>query len=225
MRAAGEWHALHGEWAQALTCAQFCRQSNQQDSLDHATMDYMNAAIAALELGDENTYLQLREEMATRFKEAHEVAPGRTLEVGLLRPLDQRLAPLFDNLAAELGGWARHETNDHWGLMLLSLHAYRRGDYAGTMDLAHQSLARLWDGAPLPNAELSVISALALNQLGHPSAARSELDRAESLLRTGFNLEYDVWHWRHWVLFRFLLQEARGLTSPASPASSGTAPH
>ena len=225
MRAAGEWHALHGEWAQALTCAQFCRQSNQQDSLDHATMDYMNAAIAALELGDENTYLQLREEMAARFKEAHEVAPGRTLEVGLLRPLDQRLAPLFDNLAAELGGWARHETNDHWGLMLLSLHAYRRGDYAGTMDLAHQSLARLWDGAPLPNAELSVISALALNQLGHPSAARSELDRAESLLRTGFNLEYDVWHWRHWVLFRFLLQEARGLTSPASPASSGTAPH
>jgi hypothetical protein len=101
--------------------------------------------------------------------------------------------------------------------MLLSLHSYRHGDYARAMDLARQSLARLRDGAQLPNAELSIILALSLNQLGNRSAALSELDRAESLVRTGFDLDYDVWHWRHWVLVRFLLQEAEGLIPPAPP--------
>ena len=224
MRAAGECHALRGEWAQALTCAQYCRQSNQQDTLDHATMDYVNAAIACLELGDEKTYLQLREEMATRFKDADEVAPWRTLEVGLLRPIDDRVAATFNNFAAGMAGWSRHETNDYWGPMLLSLHSYRHGDYAGAMDLARQSLARLRDGAQLPNAELSIISALSLNQLGNRSAALSELDGAESLVRTGFDLDYDVWHWRHWVLVRLLLQEAHGLIPQAPPPQPGAAP-
>ena len=222
MRAAGECHALRGEWAQALTCAQFCRQSNQQDTLDHTTMDYVNAAIACLELGDEKTYLHLREEMATRFKDADEVAPWRTLEVGLLRPIDDRVAATFNNFAAGMAGWS--ETNDYWGLMLLSLHSYRNGDYARAMDLARQSLARLRDGAQLPNAELSIILALSQNNLGTRPAALSELDRAESVIRTGFDLDYDVWHWRHWVLVRLLLQEARGLISQTSAPQPGAAP-
>ena len=160
VRAAGEWHALRGEWSDALRCAQYCLQSNQQDSLDHATMDYVNAAIACLELGDEKAYLRLREEMATRFKDAYEMAPWRTLEVGLLRPIDDRVSATFENFAAGLAHWSRKETNDHWGLMLLSLHSYRKGDYANAMDLARQSLARVRDGARLPTAELSIILAL-----------------------------------------------------------------
>jgi len=111
VRAAGECHALRGEWPQALRCSQFCLQSNQQDSLDHATMDYVNAAIACLELGDEKTYRHLREEMATRFKDADEVAPWRTLEVGLLRPIDDRVAASLNNFAAGLAGWSRNDLN------------------------------------------------------------------------------------------------------------------
>jgi serine/threonine protein kinase len=224
VRAAGECHALRGEWAQALTCAQYCRHSNQQDSLDHATMDYMNAAIACLELGDETTYLHLREEMATRFKDADEVAPMRTLEVGLLRPIDERVAASLDNLAAGLTAWSRNEINDYWGLMLLSLHAYRHSDYAGAVELARQSLARLTDGAPLPNAELGIIRALSLNQLGNRTEALSELHRAEGLVRTGFNIDYDVWRWRHWILVRFLLQEARGLIPQAPDPQPSAGP-
>src|SRR4029077_3073499 len=106
VRAAGEWHALRGQWSEALRCAQYCMQTNQQDSLDHATMDYVNAAIASLELGDEKTYLHLREEMATRFKDADGVAPMRTLEVGLLRPIDERVAASLDNFAAGLTAWS-----------------------------------------------------------------------------------------------------------------------
>jgi hypothetical protein len=109
--------------------------------------------------------------------------------------------------------------------MLLSLHSYRNGDYDRAMDLARQSLARVRDGAQLPNAELGIISALCLNQSGNPSAARSELDRAESVIRTGFDLDYDIWHWRHWVLVRLLLQEARGVISQAPLSQPGAAPH
>jgi tetratricopeptide (TPR) repeat protein len=211
LRAAGECHALRGEWTQALACAQYCLQSNQQDTLDHATMDYLNAAIACLQVGEEKTYLQLREEMATRFKNANEVAPWRTLEVGLLRPVDDRVADTFTNFAAGMAGWSRNETNDYWGQMLLSLHAYRQGNYTQAMDLARESLGRVRDGGQLPAAELGIISALSLNRLGNHSAAISELDQAENVIRTSFNLEYDVWHWRHWVGVRLLLQEARGL--------------
>ena len=77
LRAAGERHALRGEWSDALRCSQFCLESNQGDSLDHATMDYVNAAIACLELGDQNGYLRLREEMTSQLQR-----PGRK---GLLK--------------------------------------------------------------------------------------------------------------------------------------------
>jgi tetratricopeptide (TPR) repeat protein len=224
VRAAGECHALRGEWAQALACSQYCRQSNQKDSLDHATMDYLNAAIACLELGDEKTYLRLREEMATRFEHVDEVAPWRTLEVGLVRPIDDRVSAIFTNFAAGMAYWSRNETNDYWGLMLLSLHSYRHGDYASAVDLAHQSLSRIRDGARLPEVELGTILALSQHQLGNKSAALLELDRAESMVRTSFNVDYDVWHWRHWILVRFLLQEARGLIPEAPSPQSSNAP-
>jgi tetratricopeptide (TPR) repeat protein len=224
LRGAGECHALRGEWVQALACAQHCRQFNQQDSLDHATMDYVNAGIACLQLGEEKTYLQVREEMATRFKNAYEVAPWRTLEVGLLRPLDDRVADIFTNLAAGIAGWSQNETNDYWGQILLSLHAYRQANYTQAMDLARQSLTRVRDGGQLPLAEVSIISALTLNRLGNHSAAVSELEEAESVIRTSFNLEYDVWHWRHWVGVRLLLQEARGLISQTPAPQPGAAP-
>ena len=140
VRAAGECHALRSEWSDALRCAQYCLKSNQQDSLDHATMDYVNAAIASLELGDEKTYLRLREEMTTRYKDAGRGRSMADLEVGLLRPIDDRVAATFKAFAAGLAHWSRKETNDYWGLMLVSLHSYRLGDYDSAMDLARRAL-------------------------------------------------------------------------------------
>jgi tetratricopeptide (TPR) repeat protein len=108
--------------------------------------------------------------------------------------------------------------------MLVSLHSYRLGDYDGAMDLARQSLARLRDGTRLPNAELSIILALSLDRQGNRSAALLELDQAESVIRTGLDLEYDMWHWRHWILVRLLLQEARSSISQASSPQPRAAP-
>jgi hypothetical protein len=78
--------------------------------------------------------------------------------------------------------------------------------------LARQSHDRIHDGAQLPHDELGIISALSLNRLGNRSAGLSELDRAVSVIWTGFNLDYDVWHWRHWIPVRYLLKEAHDST-------------
>jgi serine/threonine protein kinase len=211
VRAASEWHALRGEWREALRGAHYCTQNSQQDSLDHATMDYLNAAIASLKTGDEKAYLRLREQMATRFKDAGKVAPERILEVGLLRPLDDRVGAVFENMSADMLRRSRKENDDDWGLMFLALHSYRRGDYANAMDFAGKGLTLVRDGAQVPHAGLSIVLALCLNQQGNRSAALSELDRAERVVRTSFNLDYDVWHWRRWILVRLLIEEARAL--------------
>jgi hypothetical protein len=187
-------------------------------------MDYVNAAIASLETGDEKTYLRLREEMATRFKDTGEIAPWRGLEMGLVRPINDRVEATFKNFAAGLANWSRNETNDYRGLILLSLLSYREGDYTSAMDLARQSLARLRDGARLPEAQLSIFMALCQNQLGNGSAALSELDQAERVIQTGLNIDYDVWFWRHWVLVRLLLQEAHALIPQAPSPQLNAAP-
>jgi hypothetical protein len=47
--------------------------------------------------------------------------------------------------------------------------------------------------------------------------------RAEMINGFSFDLEFDMWHWRDWVLVRLLLREADGLISqPPLPASSAT---
>ena len=59
---------------------------------------------------------------------------------GADKALRVRVAAIFKNFAAGLTYWSRKETNDYSGLMLLSLHSYRHGDYASAMDLARQGL-------------------------------------------------------------------------------------
>jgi hypothetical protein len=226
VRAAGEYHALRGDWSDALRCSRDCVQSNQHDSVDHATMDYLNAAIACLELGDEETYLRLREEMAARFKDASDVASLRTLEVGLLRRFDVHAGAGLEPFVRVLIRRVQEgkDQNDYWDRILLSLHEYRIGNFANSMDFARQSLTRLQEGGRVPDAAVSVLLAMSLSRSGNRSAALSELNRAESVLQTGFDLDYDMWNWRRWVLVRLLLREARGLISQAPPGQPGAAP-
>lgn len=216
VRAAGEYQALRGEWSGALRCAQWCLQVTQQDSLDHATMDYLNAAIACLKLGDAPTYLRLREEMATRFKDPDERTVGRIVAVGLMRPLDERmtarLEPLVGRLARSMEGGT-----DLISYPLLGLFDSRRGDYPKAIERARRSLSH-YDNVAQPNALDRVVLAISLHQLGNRSAARAELEQANNLIETGFNLDYDTWHWRDWLLVRLLLQEAESMI-PQVPLS------
>lgn len=94
------------------------------------------------------------------------------------------------------------------------------------MGWAHRSLPHFANIA-MPNALLRVILAMSLHQLGDDSAARLELEHAKNLIETGFDLEFDMWHWRDWVLLRLLLREADGLIQQApvtEPRAPGGAP-
>jgi tetratricopeptide (TPR) repeat protein len=225
VRAAGEWHALRGEWNDALRCSQYCLQSSQADSLDHATMDYVNAAIACLEMGDDKTYLRLRGEMASRFKDPDERTADRVLGVGLMRPLDDQTAARLEPFAALLRSALQKQPtqNDTEFSIMLALLEFRRGNYINAMDRARQSVANV-PGVALPNAMDSVIQAMSLHQLGNHSAARLELEHTKKLIETGFDLEFDMWHWRNWIFVRFLLREANALPPQGPPSELNTAP-
>jgi len=217
LRALGEWYAIRGEWRQALQRCNSCLQCNQKEAWDHATMDYFDGAIASLEMGDESSYSHLREDASTRFDDTDNISIAeRVLKVNLLRPLDgrdtARLQPFADLITRKVGSLSdiRKQTSpyDAWYSMLLGLLEYRRGNYNNAVEWAHRSLDTATSVVALPNAADHVISALSLHQLGNQSAARFELQQAENALHTGFDLEFDIWHWRDWVFMRLLLREA-----------------
>jgi hypothetical protein len=221
VRAAGEWHALHGEWAKSLACSQFCLQSNEHDTVDHATMDYFNAAIACLKLGEKSRYFRLRREMTARFNQTDQA--NRVLLIALLAPIDDRATWSLEPLAAAL----RRDTQkgsdaNPWDYVVLALLDYRRANYSIAIDLARRSVAIVPEA--LPNAVASVISGLCLSQIEGSSAARSELDRAERLIQIGFNVDYDMWHWRHWVALRLLLADAQASIPQAPPSQPSPGP-
>jgi serine/threonine protein kinase len=223
VRAVTEWRALRGELSDALRWSQYCLQVNQGDSLDHATMDYLTAATTCLELGDENGYLRLREEMASRFRDPDERTAERALEVGLIRPLDDRTTALLEPFAARLTRTLASGNEIPSYPILLGLLEYRRGDYAKAMEWANRSLPNV-PYVALPNAMDRVILAMSLHQLGNRSAAALEMAHAKNLIATGFDLEFDMWHWREWICVRLLLQEAESLVSQSLPPQSGGAP-
>ena len=227
LRALGEWHALRGEWGQALERFDSVLQCNQKDTWDHATMDYLDGAISGLELSNESSYLRTREQAATRFKGTDDKRIAeRILKIGLLRPIDGRatlsLEPFTGVLAKVLVSGPQKETIPYnaWYSMLLGLFEYRCGNYTKAMDWARQSLDTATDIVALPNATDHVILAMSLHQLGNRSSARSELEQANTLHQNGFDYEFDIWHWRDWVFVRLLLKEAnlvmQGESSPAS---------
>jgi hypothetical protein len=76
----------------------------------------------------------------------------------------------------------------------------------------------------LPNAMIHVISAMSLHHLGNHSAVPLELAQAKNLTETGFDLEFDMWHWRDWILLHFLLQEADSLTTQPPLGERSSAP-
>ena len=126
IRALGEWHALRGEWGQALERFDSVLQCNQKDTWDHATMDYLDGAISGLELSNESSYLRTREQAATRFNDTDDKSTAeRLLKISLLRPIDGRatlsLEP-FTGVLTRVSG-PQKETNPYnaWYSMLLGL--------------------------------------------------------------------------------------------------------
>src|SRR5262249_12865882 len=138
----------------------------------------------------------------------------RALTVGLMQSVDDRAAVRLEPFAALLARTLVNGNETPSYPILLGLLEYRRGHYTKAMEWVHQSLPKVPNVA-LPSAMDRVISAMCLHQLGNPSAAALELEHARRLIETGFDLEFDMWHWRDWVLVRLLLREANALIPQA----------
>src|SRR6185436_8772205 len=105
----------------------------------------------------------------------------------------------------------------------LALFELRRGNYTNAIDSARRTAPSV-SGAALPSAMIHVISAMSLHHLGNHSAVPFELAQVKNLTETGFDLEFDMWHWRDWILLHFLHQEADSLTTQPPLPTSGVAP-
>jgi len=185
----------------------------------------LNAAIACLALGDQNAYLRLRQEMNSRFKDPDEKTAERMLKVNVMRPFDDQTAVRMETLAAQLRrALLKQPTRNQTEYsQRLALYEYRRGNYLEAMDSARRSVANV-PAVAQPNAMERVISAMSLRQNRNRSAAQLELERAKNLIETGFDLEFDMWHWRDWVIARLLLREAESLIQQTPLPTSGVAP-
>jgi hypothetical protein len=140
-----------------------------------------------------------------------------------MQPLDDRISASLEPIAALLARTLATGGNETVSYpILLGLLEYRRGHFTKAIEWVGRSLPKVSNVAQ-PHALDRVILGMSLNQLGNRSAARLELEHAKNLIETGFDLEFDMWHWRDWVLVRLLMREADGLISqPPLPASSAT---
>jgi len=221
-RALGEWHAARCEWAPARTHFEFVRQSQQQDEV-RASDDYYQEALALLELGDEASFVRLRDRALNRFRGTTNLATAEyVLKAVLLRPpgtATSYLDPFAQDLArAVISGQPIKGPYSpaSWDLMLLGLLEYRQGNFAKALDLCRESLgACVYD--PLPSVTDGFIMAMSFHKLGDDASARLAFNRANSLVQSGILWESDKWNWREWAFARLLLQEANGLI-PSLPA-------
>ena len=217
-RALGEWHAVRGEWGQA-------RNRFSQLPEDGGAGDHFISAIITLKLGDESSFVRVRDQAISRFNGTTEAwGYESVMQTGLLRPLDgtsaAALEPFVQFLERAVASAGPLKEGTYvpasWDLTLLGLFEYRRGNYAKALDDCQRSLVTCTYLA-LPAATDRVIWALCFSKLGDDASARSELDGAKSLVQSGLNIGYDRWNWPAWVFIRLLLREADSMIPQAPP--------
>jgi hypothetical protein len=222
-RALGEWHAIRGEWEEARSRFEDVLQFQQPDDT-RSSEDYYHETLALLKLGDENSFVRLRDAALNRFKgTTNEMTAQYAMKTGLLMPdgdaLIASLEPFVQVLGRALSSAgpikAGTSTAASWNLMVLGLLEYRRGNYDQAVDWSRRSLDTSAYIA-IPTAHDRAILAMSFHKLGDDATARSELAKARSLAQNGLNSGVDSWRWRDWVFASLLLQEADGLI-PQSP--------
>jgi serine/threonine protein kinase/tetratricopeptide (TPR) repeat protein len=203
-RELGNWHAIRGEWEQARN--------------HFGRVGYLSA-LASLELTDEKSFLSLRGESLSQSKGTADPGDAEyVMQTSLLRALDdtsatalEPFAQILERVVASAGPLKEGiYVPASWDLALLGLFEYRRGNYEKALDDCQRSLVTS-KYIPMLAATDRVIRAMCFSKLGDNESARSELDGAKSLVRSGLNIGYDSWNWPAWVFVRLLIEEADGL--------------
>jgi serine/threonine protein kinase len=220
----GEWHAIRNEWERARYCFEYVQQFELDDG--HAARNYYEEALAELKLGDQTSFIRLRDVALNRFKgTTNEDAAQHIMKLALLSPTSDsstaELQPTVQfleraeaNAEARAGQSGSEANYAAWDLMLLGLSEYRHGNYAKASNLCRHSLD-FCTYLSIPAIQDRIILAMCYHELGNDARARVELDGATSLAESDLNTGVDSWNWREWVFVRLLLQEANGLIPQA----------
>jgi serine/threonine protein kinase len=224
-RAVGEWHALQNHWKQAADRFALLLQVNQLEALDVATMDYLRAGPALLEIGDVAGYDQFRQEAIVRFSAGPCPFADRVVKISLLSPANPRLLAEMDGLAkAAADGLATAEAAGDvftaaWRTLAMGLLEYRRGNYAEALRCSQRCLDCHEVNAPR-TATAKVILAMAHFQMGRGVEAQATLAQARARVESKARAPADRGSpingfWFDWAFARVLLREAGTLIGPA----------
>jgi hypothetical protein len=220
LRTLGEWHALQRRWRPAADRFQELIQVNQLDTIDQATLDYLEEAPVLVELNDRTAYERFRHDAITRFAGRSVQFSDRILKASLLLPAERDVIDSLPALAeatevyfhqADAAGDAFQAA---WRAMSLAVWHYRAQHYAAAIEWSQRCLSCAEPNAPR-TATAQLILALAENRRGKTADAQREFEAADTLIQEkcrgplvrgtpvqGF--------WFDWEYALLLQREARG---------------
>lgn len=216
-RSLGEWHALQHRWKLAAARFQALIQVNQLDSLDLATLDYLEEAPVLIEEGNEAAYERFRRDSVTRFAGRSFPESDRILKACLMRPADRTLLDALGPLGEVTEFYCRQAGaggdvfQAAWRAVSLAIWKYREGDYAASMAWSRKCLACPEQNAPR-TATAEIILGMAEAKLGQEAASAADLAAAQALVagksRTTTRGTPMQGFWFDWEYAFILLHEA-----------------
>ncbi len=230
MRSLGTWHALAGRWREAAVryhafgiAIAHCDDADTDD----ISREFVPAAAAICEAGDDELYHDFRDLMLRRFgSTANTVVAEQIIKTALLQPADAKildqLVPLAELVRKQLSpDGPAGDANAHmagWSAFSLALLEYRRDRPAPAIEWAERCLAYRTTNPPRRAAALALL-ALARERLGRHDEAALALAQAReiSASRPDGTLSAKGRHedfWFDWINARVLVREAEQTLAP-----------
>jgi len=213
LRARGNWHARHGDSADAI--ADFSQALNMEPG--DPDLHHLLAPLLA-ENGAADAYGR---DCAQFLKQCRETNNPNVAKDCLLAPARDVDLPALAALARNAVAANASEPHQAAGNLVLSLAEYRQGHFAEAADLATKALSNQADLGDAATAQADAVLAMAQQPLNHSDEARTALEKGRQILDTKMPKAESADlgdHWPDWVTARLLLHEARSL-NPAQPAS------
>jgi len=225
LRTLGDWHAVRGNWRQAVERFSRLVQVDQLDGWDVVTLDYLELGPSLIELGDLSGYERFRTAILLRFAGTSYPVADRIIKVALLFPAEQKTirellphAQVAEKTFAGAEDGVSHDVfQAAWRSVSLALLEYRRADYMQAANWCRRCLAYPEHNAPR-SATAHVILAMSCWRMNQPEEARAELNQGEKLIEDKFRSGLDrgtgvQGFWFDWVFARILLREAKLMMS------------
>ncbi|MES2661137.1 MAG: serine/threonine-protein kinase [Verrucomicrobiota bacterium] len=221
--AVSDWLLHDGRWEEAsqrlVAMAQAISQVDKSDS-DSISIQFVAAAAAVADTGDEDLYEHLREMAADRFLSTTDpFVADEVVKSCLIMPADaallEKLDPLLNVLKNNLP-WERNDADwelmEGWQTLSVALAEYRRGDFSLADKWARRCLRHANRNAAREATALTIL-AMAIHHTGRGQEARDVQEAARTAVTAHFEKPFEIGtsgdgFWFDWVIARTLLKEA-----------------